>query len=377
MQPSSLSLYPPSDFTSITNQTTAPVYTSQYNILFNDANATKRWRFSGSWYNFSGNGLNSINGATPSDPASWSSCEIEFYVNGTDFAIWCVTSGTQSDYRIYVDDMPLTPDWQLSNSTAYQTQYIVIKFPTSRIRRVRLMWSGLLTFTGLTMPGATDVWAAPKRFRAAIIGDSYVQGGHNAGASEAYLQAAGLPNQIALLTGWEVLNMGQGSTGYINNASNAGGKDFYGSTSRMNALAALPVLDLIIVYGSGNDSSYSSSALTAAANSLWNAIKTQRPSTPIVVAGMEPGTLSAFNDSLMDASNTALKSAAASNANVAGFIDMRNAADSWMIGTGHAGSPNDTGNADFFISSDAVHPTRAGYFNMAWKMVQELGKIKV
>jgi lysophospholipase L1-like esterase len=179
------------------------------------------------------------------------------------------------------------------------------------------------------------------------------------------------------MTGWEVMNMGQGSTGYTNNGGNVGGKDYYGASSRMSALAALPALDLIMVYGSGNDSSQTQSALQTAANTLWNAIKAARPATPIVVAGMQPGSISGFNDALMDASNGYLKAAAKANPNVAGFIDMRDSTDPWMVGTGNTSAPNDTGNADFFISPDTVHPTRIGYYNMAYKMVDALCKIKV
>lgn len=370
-------IYPPSDVTSYVTDNVIPAYTNRYSIAFNNADASLRWRFSGKWYDFSSNGLNSINGATPNDPASWTSFEVEFYLSGDQFALWSVTSGTPSDYRIFVDDMPLTPDWELNSSTPYDTNYMKVQFATSRIRRIRIMMSGLATFTGLFLPGSSDVWAAPKRFRAAIIGDSYIQGGHNAGPGQAYLQAAGLPNQLAIITGWEVMNMGQGSTGYTANGSNAGGKDFYGSSSRMAALAALPALDLIIVYGSGNDSSASGSTLTTAANNLWNAIKAARPTTPIVVAGMEPGTINGFNDTLLNSSNAVLKAAAAANSNVAGFIDMRDPSDPWMVGTGNAGAPNKSGNADFFISPDTVHPTRAGYYNMAYKMVEALRKIRV
>jgi lysophospholipase L1-like esterase len=171
--------------------------------------------------------------------------------------------------------------------------------------------------------------------------------------------------------------MGQGSTGYINNGGNAGGKDYYGAPSRMAALAALPSLDLIIPYGSGNDSSYTGTQVTTAVNSLWNAIKAARPATPIVVVGVEPGSPSAFTPSLMDSTNAVIKSAAASNPNVAGFIDMRPSGDNWVIGTGNAGSPARDGDQDFFISSDTVHPTRAGYANIALRMVDELRKIKV
>lgn len=374
MSPSSQALYPPSDVTSYTTSTSQPAYSGQYGLAFNDPNAALRWRYAGNWFNLSNNGVNAINGATTSVNSSWTSWEIEFYLNGTDVTIWSVSLGA-TDYRIYVDDMPLTMDWQLTPSGT-TSNYIKIQFATSRVRRIRFFGSGLMSFTGILLPGASDIWAAPPRYRAAIIGDSYIQGGHDAGV-EGYLSAAGLSNQIAILTGWEVVNLGQGSTGYTNNGGGAGGKDIYGATSRINALSAISNVDLIIPYGSGNDSGVAASTLTAAVNSHWGAIKTAKPNAAIVVAGMEPGSPTGFNPSLLDGSNSDIKNAAAANAHIDGFIDMRPSVNPWVTGTGNAGAPNDSGSADFFISSDQVHPTRAGYFNMATRMVSELRKIRV
>lgn len=376
MQTSGKVIYPPSDITGYTYTTTAPTYSGAKSVLFNDANAALHFRYSGTWYNFSGNGMNQINGATAGSSAAWSSYEVEFYVNGADVTFWSVNAGVQSDYRIFVDDMPLTIDWQLNDVTAYNTTYSKIVFATSRMRKIRIFGSGLATFTGIIIPGASDIWAAPPRFRMAIIGDSYVQGNHD-GGTEGFVSSATLCNQIAILTGWEVMNLGQGSTGYINNGGNTGGKDYYGASSRMTALAALPTLDLIMVYGSANDSSQTSGAVTTAVNSLWNAIKAARPTTPIVVAGIQPGSPAGFTVSLLDSTNTTIKAAAAANPNVAGFIDMRASGDNWVTGTGNAGTPVYDGNSDFFIGPDTVHPTRTGYSNMAWRMVQALGKIKV
>ena len=381
MQASSFAPYPASDITSITLDNSSPAYSGQQSFTYNHASRALRYRYSPlNFTDVGGNGVNAINGATTGVSSGWSSFEVEFWVNGDRFTFWSVQGGVQSDMRVYVDDMPLTNDWVLNTTTGYDTQYYKVVFATSRMRRVRLMLSGFMTFTAILVPGTSDIWAAPRRYRAAIIGDSYVQGGHN-GGSEGYVMGAGLCNQIALLTGWEVFNMGQGSTGYTNNGGNAGGKDVYGASSRLTALGALPPLDLVMVYGSGNDSSASQSTLVNAANALWNAIPTYQPNAKIIVAGMEPGTPAGFDPSLLDQANTYLKNAAAANANISGFIDMRPTTsvpgDKWVEGTGNAGTPNDTGSQDFFVGPDTVHPTRAGYANMAARMVTEMRKIRV
>lgn len=381
MSPASPNLYPPSDITSITLDNTSPAYSGQQSFTYNHASRALRYRYSPlNFTDVGGNGVNAINGAGTGASSGWSSFEVEFWVNGDRFALWSVQGGVQSDFRVYVDDMPLTNDWVLNTTTGYDTQYYKVQFATSRMRRVRIMMSGFMTFTAILVPGTSDIWAAPRRFRMAITGDSYVQGGHN-GGTEGYVMGAGLCNQIALLTGWEVFNMGQGSTGYTNNGGNAGGKDVYGATSRLTAMGALPPLDLIMVYGSGNDSSASEATLTAAANAMWNALPTYQPTAKIIVAGMEPGSPTGFTPSLLDSANTYLKNAALANPNVSGFIDMRPTTsvpgDKWVEGTGNAGTPNDTGSQDFFIGPDAVHPTRAGYKNMADRIVAEMRKIRI
>lgn len=370
MKPMSSNLYPSSDITSYTISTTAPSYSSQKIIAWNASDIASKVRIGGSLVSFSNNGFNAINGALTSSSAGWTSFEFEFYVNGADFTIWTVPAGA-ADYRLFVDDMPLEVWWPTTPATV-TAYYIKVQFATSRIRKVRVLF-GHNSLTGIALPGASDIWAAPKRFRCAVVGDSYISGGQV--TTENIISAGSFCGNLAVATGWEVWNMGQGGTGYTSNSNNDYGKDYYSSTSRVNALAALPTLDLTIIYGSGNDSSVSSGTLTSTANTYWNTLKAARPNTPIIIAGMEPGSPAGFNPSLLDSSNATLKAAAAANQNISAFVDMRPTGDNWVTGTGNQASPVGDGNADFFISSDTVHPSRAGHMNMVNRFVTELKKI--
>lgn len=373
MRPMSKTPYPSADVVSYTVNTVDPAYAGQHHYFFKDADIQKRWRFSGSWFDASNNPANQINGATRSEFNNATSYEVEFYVAGDRFALSLLNTTVKDDFRIYVDDMPLTTGWDFTAATLYSSNYAKVQFATSRVRKVRLLSSGLISFTGVLTPGSSAIWAAPPRLRAAIIGDSYVQGGFDAGA-DGWLMGGALCNQLAILTGWEVLNLGQSNTGYVNDAGGSIGKSAYGSTSRLAALAALAPIDLLIVLGSANDSGFSTSSVTSAANTYWNAVKTAHPDTPIVVVGVESGALTGFSPSVMDALNAALLAAAVSNPNVAGVIDMR--ADPWVTGTGFDGTPAGDGNADFFISADGRHPTRAGAENLAARLADELGPIR-
>ena len=134
---------------------------------------------------------------------------------------------------------------------------------------------------------------------------------------------------------------------YLNDSEGAIGKSPYGSPERMTALATLPPLDLFIAFGTGNDSGHPTAKVTNAANALWDAVKTARPDTPIVVVGVQSVVPTGFNAALMTALNTALLTAAEANPNVAGTVDMRT--DPWWTGTGNEGSRANDGNADFFI----------------------------
>ena len=372
MKPMSSTMYPSSDITSYTINTTAPSYSAQKVIAWNAADIASKVRIGGSLVDIANNGFNAINGAWTTEPSGWTSYEFEFYLSGTDFTIWTVPVGA-ADYRLFVDDMPLDLSWPTTPSTV-TAYYIKVQFASSRIRKIRVLF-GHNSLTAIALPGASDIWAAPNRFRCAVVGDSYISGGQV--TTENIISAGSFCGNLAIATGWEVWNMGQGGTGYTGDSNNDQGKDYYGATSRLNALAALPPLDLTIVYGSGNDSGVSAGTLTSTVNAYWDTLKAARPSTPIIIAGMEPGSPAGFSPSLMDSSNITLKVAAAANQNIAGFIDMRPSGNEWVTGTGNQASPAGNGSADFFISSDTVHPSRAGHVNIVDRFVSELKKIKI
>lgn len=370
MRPMGKTLYPPSDITSYVTDTSAPSYSGQTVIYFNAGDASDRFRVSGLLTDIGGNGINAINGATQSIAANWTSYEVEFYVSGDRFTIWTVNA-VDTDYRLYVDDMPLDLTWKhFGGSQA--SYYIKTQFASSRVRKIRALF-GANSLTGIAFPGTSAIWAAPPRFKCAITGDSYILANHS--TTEGTISAGSLGGELAIATGWEVWNLGQGGTGYVNNGGGIAGVSEYGSSSRLSALAALPELDLIIAYGSGNDSGTATGTVLTAANLFWDTVHAARPSTPIVVAGVEAGSPTGFDTGLLDTLNDALIPSAEASSSVAGVIDMRT--DPWVTGTGKVGTPAHDGNADFIISSDGVHPSHLGFQDMADRMTTAFQQIKV
>jgi len=364
----------PSDLT-ITLTQTAPTYTSQKTVLFS---TTNRFRYNGIWYNNTGYGFNAINGATSSQINCATSYEIEFYMTGADVCIFAFNVA-KSDYRVFVNDMPATMDWQQFPATG-APQYIKLNFatpPYPRYNKIRVMM-GMNGLAGILLPGASDIWPAGPRPKMIVTGDSYVQGPGDSTPDGAVV-AGNICGELAVRTGWEVLNMGQGGTGYSNNAGAAGGASAFGSSARMTALGLLPAVDLMMVYGGGNDSFFGSWPMAtsiANANAMWTAMKAARPTTPLIVVGVQAGTnLTGFVSADMNTYNAALKAAALAHSGVTAFIDQRTSP--WITGTGKQGTTVGDGNADLFICSDGVHPSHAGYGYLADRLVVELAAIRV
>ena len=360
MIPADTTLYPASDIVSISNSGTAPTYPGGWNLTYNASDLDKRVLKSFTFEDLGGNGAAAINGADNTSVASMVPYQVEFYLIATQFTFFSVTVA-ESDFIIYVDDMPLTDDWVKAATAPYSANYYTIEFATNKVRRIRILASGYMSFTQLMFAWNARCWAAPQRLRCAVVGDSYIQGGHTD-------------------TNEGVINMGQGGTGYINDSGGANGRDAYGATSRINAMKAVGPLDLIIVYGGGNDSGASTGDITAAVNNYWNSLAYEFNGVPIVVIGVEPGSPNNFDPVLLESTNDIIRAQAALNPNVAGFIDQRPTGTGmlpWVTGTGNAGDQHYDGSADDFIGSDGVHPTREGYRNLVERTVHELRKIKV
>lgn len=352
----------------------APSYTSPRQILANaaaslgliDRGVSHWWSSGGFHYNYSAAGTDESGFLNFLNPYA-----VEFFVNGTEFAISIApNAGAQSQYRIWVDGWDVTGLVTTSQSSA--NAYLAFTFATDKIRHIRMEVAGTFPFHSIYAPGTNyAVPADQNRFKMVMMGDSYTAGITNSVA--AGLAANALPLGIARLTGWDVYSHGQSGTGYIGTPGAPATP--YASSDRMAALALVPSsLNLIYIGGSGNDRSFTASALATAATAAWDTIAAARPGVPIVVAGPQP--INQTYNGGVAAHNTALKNAALAHPAVRGYIDWVTP-DLWWTGTGNSTARNGTGNSDQFIGSDGIHPSNVGYDYIARRTVSELAKIRI
>jgi lysophospholipase L1-like esterase len=377
--------YPTADIVTNELQAAAPTaYTGQ--VTYTTQASPARFRVGGLLAQSEGFYWNNINGneidESSLSAASITSFEVEFWHSGTDLTLdlrndaSVVNSYGAADYRIIVDDMLMPPSagavataqngWNHTPNTS-ALRYHVLKFATSQTRRIRLML-GLVTLSQVRIPGASDIWPAPPRFRFASLGDSW---GHAALAStEGSIVAGTFPGELALRNGWEGWNLHQGGTGY-ENPGGGGGTSAYWSADRQAALAALPDLDLIIVSGGGNDASDDPEEIADLADIMWSGIKIARPFSTLVVVGAQAPNLFAGLDDL----NDALKTHALANEHVDLFVDMWSPSP-WITGTsGHLDDKDGNGSRDMFITNESIadiHPSHAGARNVAEHLARAL-----
>lgn len=341
--------------------TSAPTYTSPTTFDWS-VNASK-FRIGGtlvlSDHNGFQCGVNAASGQSiETNPltAGLTSFEVEFWTVGTDDLTVKFRSFANSDYLILVDDMPISTDWLNFGNTGYRYQRIGLgdKLP----HRIRIL-NGYNGFCGVIVPGGGDIQPAGARTRIGMTGDSYVQGAGSA-SEPGPVGAGGICGYLSLFLGVEVINLGQGTTGYI--AEGVGGsRSKFGSAARLTALNAFDY-DRIIIFGGGNDTSETPSAVVTAAQAMWAAVKTANPTTPLIVVGIQSPDL--FSAAGMDALNDALRTAALADSNVDLWIDMREP-EYWVTDVTES----------IFITQEfpaSIHPGKAGSLNIAIRMMAKM-----
>jgi len=362
--------YPASDITSLTVDTTIPAYTSMTTRLWNALSG--RARISGTLADLgdgSSTGWNMINGATGTSAVT--PYRTEFWISGDRFGFGMMCYGAV-DYRVLVDGMPVSVAPTTVPYTADALYYWKIQFATSRPRHVEV-FLGSQGLKAFYHPGASSMYAAnDKRYKVAMTGDSTISG-------QSTVFVGTVPCMVAMRSGWEIMALGQGGTGYANDGGGTSGRSVYGSSGRMSVLAAQTGLDLMVCYGGANDapaSTFPTATVVAAAQACWSAMKTAQPNVPLIVVGIEPASyLTPPAPTDLNTLNTALKTAAEAHSGVAAFIDIRS--DPWVTGSGNSSSPAGDGNADLFIGPDGIHLNAFGADMMAPRLLREIGKVAV
>lgn len=280
-----------------------------------------------------------------------------FQTDADDLNI-CVRN-TSTLFRIMVDGQYLSESGSVYANSSGGIGYIRMEFADSRSRRVDFEYQ---QNGGIENVGTTPaVWTKPehtvsavdvsKQIRIAIVGDSY------SASTGATLAADGwgyLMGRVLAGVDADVRAIALGGTGYQNAGTT--GLNTMGSATRIADLLAHDP-DLVIFAGGVNDSV---SGEQAAALAAFQAARTALPTVPIIALGSflnVAATLSTLL-SVEAAIKAAVLQAADSNLY---FVPVLSDVDPWLFGSGKVGATNGTGNSDWAIGTDGVHPPNAGH----------------
>ena len=293
---------------------------------------------------------------------------VEFNIDCKDFE--AITLGTGGSYKLAVDDgsgLKYTNADEQKISEPDGAVYLTkIVFKDKRIRKVRLELTNTI-FGGLNIKRTDTVFPVglPELPLACFTGSSITEGGY--------------PWLISQILGLNGINVGVGSTGYLEPGLNNRLKYI----DRADHDIIKPNPEVVFIEGGINDSGHPIPDVVREADRLYKHIKSNLPNAKIVVIGMYwPRTPS---ESVLNM-NKALRECALANS--IPFIDLlkgdtvlsngtlvTEGTGSFISGTGKDGSLRNDGNADIYTSSDSTHPTESGKVYLATRLATEIYKI--
>jgi lysophospholipase L1-like esterase len=295
---------------------------------------------------------------TSSQPAT-GRVRASFGVSGNAFEVAVTTTagGSSPAFRLWVDGRPVTAAPQTGMTSGGALYRIKVEFE-GRGNHVVDFEGAYVNLIGLWAAPSTTVWTAPGSDAPKVVwmGDSFSGGAGAAWFWDSWAVLAGRT------LGWNVIPSAVGATGYVN-PGNESGKVPFADRIADDVIALDP--DLVVMSGGYNDTPYPANDVRAAAEDAFDQLTDA--DIPFVVVGVNSatgvtanGVLTATRDALRDAGSDALA-----------FIDpvAYPSAQSWITGSGRVGNTNGTGNADFFTSADAAHPSPAGHEYLAARFV--------
>ena len=297
--------------------------------------------------------------------------DVEWEFDGAAFEIHLL--GNNAYYRLTVNGQFATAEPQVVAANDYQPHFLRVDFGSRAQRRIRLETANFIALDGIMISPDDTVWrpATPPGPRVIVLGDSYVEGQTGSGNT-----LDSFTHVLGHLLGWsDIWASGSGGTGYLSTGPANSARKRFQDRLQADVLQYRP--DIVIVAGGYGDSeNFSGEQIRAAAEQLYRTIRTQLPATKLIVLGPW-GTSSVITPNLAK-TRDAIQPAATAQAHM--FIDtytgqiyvngkaVGSAPGPWITGTGRAGNPANDGNADFYVSNDANHPTPAGHAYLARRL---------
>lgn len=245
-----------------------------------------------------------------------------------------------------------------------------IRFASYGTRRIRVI-APYLYFYQIVHEANAMINRTPDRPMIAITGDSYVDGStaYNSGSAQTYA-VGGMVDAIIEATGFAVVRLGQGGTGYFNNAtgnaSDAMGPNnssrFF-SASRLAAIQAFGTgkITALMVNGTINDGQLSGGTAGMKARALegYGALSAWDPTISIIAITPEPiNNPTAGN--VHDLNRQGLIQAIGDHPQGIGYVDVYNPDQPLWTGTGTEAAPS-TDPQTKLVGYDGIHGNWAGY----------------
>lgn len=262
-----------------------------------------------------------------------------------------VTGDNVMPYRVIVDNHFVARD-----GIANTGQYVSMDFGSSATRSITVEVQ-MQSFLGVAVSAGGSITApADQTVKAAFTGDSITES-ISSGETIAYVYD-GWASTFSKRNGINSMrNAAVGGTGYWNTFGGSRSKIF----DQMDYWISGDTYDLIGFAGGYNDQNQVANATTAAnALACWQRARAAQPNALILVTGI-PGERTGPSAALL-ATENALKAQFDAWADPFSiFLPISTDPEGpWIYGTGYVGSTNGTGNSDTLVSSDGIHPSRAG-----------------
>ncbi|UVK62948.1 hydrolase [Gordonia phage Hexbug] len=342
---------------------------------------------------------------TPQFQSVGSVMDLEFMFTGDKFDIVMADPGGTYDTQVYIaesgEPMRKLTDLPKQGTTRGGAQnkiYRRIRLNGRRERRIRIILP-LGIFHGILREKRDVVAPSPDRPLMLVTGDSYVEsiGSQNAGSARTF-HTYGIMEAIIEATGFAIARLGQGGTGYFNNASgqvsaiNDYGPYFssaFFSAHRCYNLSAFlgsgPKPVALLVNGTINDGELSgsgsgvadASAMQARVTAGWDWVRGTDDKVGIIQVSPEP-----YNNQMANPNGPHMvnrqgqKAAAAAHPSCIGYVDACDPAAPFFSGTGYEGSPADSSQAAG-TGADQIHGNWYGYNHYGKRIVAAIGSMRV
>ena len=292
--------------------------------------------------------------------------EFEYTGQRIEFLLLCKGYGAQ--LRVLYKELP-SGIWK---KTAIATtaldggfRYILVDFQTAASRRIRFETSGHY-FCGLQREPAATVTASSVTAPPIVcmMGDSFIE---QAGASGA---CTGMSFVMGRALGIDIYSSGVGGTGVNSTGGlNPVGGQKVNYQNRVTDATSITNLGAFIIWQSINDAGFTQAQQHDGLEAIITTFRASKPTTPIIIISPTAPTGTVTQPLYL------LRDAGRQVANEYGchFIDQLQ--PHCLVGTGRVGATTGSGNADYYVGTDNVHPSQDGHDYRGELLAQQIRSI--